>query len=66
MNKTRAQLFAELAASNAEVAKAVAKDEAAYQEWRNRPEVKEEFARRRREELACAHQRDSFFDFLED
>ena len=43
-----------------------AKDEASYQEWRNRPEIKEEFARRRQEELARAHQRDSFFDYLED
>lgn len=43
-----------------------AKDEASYQEWRNRPEVKEELARRRKEELARAHQHDSFFDYLED
>jgi hypothetical protein len=43
-----------------------AKDEASYQEWRNRPEIKEEFARRRKEELARAHPHDSFFDYLED
>ncbi len=49
-----------------EMAALAAQDEAAYQEWRNRPAIKEEFARRRREELARAHQRDSFFDFLED
>ena len=64
--KTTAELFAELEKSNAETNMLLAKDEAAYQEWRNRPEIKEEFARRRKEELARAHQHDSFFDFLED
>lgn len=49
-----------------EMAALAAKDEASYQEWRNRQEIKEEFARRRKEELARAHQHDSFFDFLED
>ena len=49
-----------------EMAALAAKDEAGYQEWRNRPEIKEEFARRRKEELARAHQHDSFFDYLED
>ena len=49
-----------------EMATLAVKDEASYNEWRNRPEIKEEFARRRKEELARAHQHDSFFDFLED
>ncbi len=49
-----------------EMAALASKDEASYQEWRNRQEIKEEFARRRKEELARAHQHDSFFDFLED
>lgn len=49
-----------------EMAALAAKDGASYQEWRNRPEIKEEFARRRKEELARAHPHDSFFDYLED
>ena len=49
-----------------EMATLAAKDEASYNEWRNRPEIKEEFARRRKEELARAHPHDSFFDYLED
>lgn len=60
------ETFAAFNKTSNEMATLAAKDEASYQEWRNRPEVKEEFARRRKEELARAHQHDSFFDYLED
>lgn len=60
------ETFAAFNKTSNEMAALVAKDEASYQEWRNRPEIKEEFARRRKEELARAHRHDSFFDYLED